>query len=156
MFIGTASELRELAQALSRFTADCPEVSPDNWPPLAASVALQDSRDFEVSIHLDTSTGDSPETNFPRRGLVRLAPRVARALCIAICRTRTIGNFDAREAVYPVIVCGEAIRGLILRHAKRRNVDGLVGLAFSLRRCCRSVSQRLKYGRISDHPERLI
>ena len=67
MLIGSATELRELGQALLKFTATAPERSPDAWPPVAAYVDIASDREFNVSFHLDTTAGDNPKTNFPYR-----------------------------------------------------------------------------------------
>lgn len=67
MLIGSATELRELGQALLKFTANAPERSPETWPPFAADVEIALHGEYSVSFHLDTTAGDNPKTNFPYR-----------------------------------------------------------------------------------------
>lgn len=63
MVIGTASELRSLANALLAFAADKPEKAAADWPPRAMEVPI--APDFPLSFHLETTSGEKPASNLP-------------------------------------------------------------------------------------------
>lgn len=65
MVMGTASELKALAEALLRFTANAPEKSSESWPPLITQDITDRSVDFLLSFHLDTEAGNEPPSNLP-------------------------------------------------------------------------------------------
>ena len=65
MVMGTASELKTLAEALLSFTASAPEKSPEKWPPFITRYVTDRSADFLLSFHLDTEAGNEPPSNLP-------------------------------------------------------------------------------------------
>lgn len=67
MVIGNASELRQLGAALLALPEDVPNLSSERWPRLVVEVGVDATQDYKLSFSLDTTAGDIPKTNFPRR-----------------------------------------------------------------------------------------
>jgi hypothetical protein len=65
MVIGKASELKELGKLLLGFAETAPESSPQEWPPQITEVAVDGSKGFLLSFHLETTSGTKPKTNIP-------------------------------------------------------------------------------------------
>lgn len=67
MMIGSASELRQLGQALAAIPENAAEFSQEAWPPLVAEAHLDGDRGFVISFNQDTTARNIPKSNFPRR-----------------------------------------------------------------------------------------
>ena len=63
MVMGTAAELKSLANALLAFASEKPERSTAEWPPVATEINV--APNFLLSFHLETTRGDKPASNLP-------------------------------------------------------------------------------------------
>ena len=72
MVIGTAHELRAMANAVLAKLDESPEKHPGSWPPelwgqFAEGIQEINKRQYRFSVHLETESGDKPSAQFTRK-----------------------------------------------------------------------------------------